>query len=113
MAQKLYDLTVIASSYTNMAGQKKNHYVNVGSVWQDDRGGQYISIQAHVNFSAFPRKDGSESVIVSMFEPKDKQQNQQNHNFNGVNNSNNFNTSAREFDVFGHGNNSSNEEVPF
>ena len=68
MAQKLYDLAVIASSYTNMAGQKKNHYVNVGSVWQDDRGGQYISIQAHVNF----------------FEPKDKQQNQQNYNSNGV-----------------------------
>ena len=68
--KKLYDLAVKSGSYEKN-GETKGRYVNVGALMESDNG-PFLFINAHVNFAAFPRRDGSESVIVSCFEPKPK-----------------------------------------
>ena len=46
-------------------------------------------LKAHFNPAAIQRKEGSESIIISMFKPKQKQQNSQQDNSNSDNSSNN------------------------
>lgn len=66
--RKLYDLAVKSGTYEKN-GETKGRYVNVGAMMEGDNG-PFLFINAHVNFAAFPRREGSESCIVSMFEPK-------------------------------------------
>lgn len=68
---KLYDLVATIGEYQS-GGQKKKRYKNVGAVFEKD-GNMFQMIDAFVNFAAFPRKEGSESVLISMYAPKDKQ----------------------------------------
>lgn len=65
--RKTHDLVVKNGSYQK-DGKDKNRYVNVGGVMETDDGGRFLFISAHVNFAAFPRPEGSESVLVSMFD---------------------------------------------
>jgi hypothetical protein len=68
--KKIYDLAVKNGSYM-AGGQEKGRYVNVGAIMENDKG-RFAFISAHVNFAAFPRREGSESVIVSLFEPRER-----------------------------------------
>lgn len=68
--KKLYDLAVKNGTYTQN-GQEKGRYVNIGSMMEGDTG-PFILLNAHANLAAFPRRDGADSVMVSMFEPKAK-----------------------------------------
>lgn len=70
MAQKLYDLAVVTRKYTDKAGQEKNTWESIGVVVQGDKD-PYIMLKAHFLPSAIQRKNGSESILVSLFMPKD------------------------------------------
>ena len=70
MATKLYDLAVVTRKYTDSAGQEKNVWENVGAILQAD-GEPYMMLKAHFLPAAIARKEGSESILVSLFVPKD------------------------------------------
>lgn len=76
MIKKLYDLAVATGEYTNGAGENKKRYLNVGSVMQNDDGGKFIFLNKTFNPAGVPDLSGrgSESVILSMFVPKDNNQ---------------------------------------
>jgi len=78
MAKKLYDLAVKTGEYNDAQGQKKGRWQNVGAVMQNDDGGKYIMLAKWFNPAGVPDLSGknatSESILLSMFEPKDKDQ---------------------------------------
>ena len=77
---KLYDLSVATGKYTDRnTGKEKNRWKTIGSVMQNDDGGKYLLIDRIFNPGGLPvtlDKNGNprDSVIVSMYEPKDQQQ---------------------------------------
>lgn len=75
MAKKLYDLAVKTGTY-NAGGQEKGRYENVGAVMQSDDGGKFIMLKRTFNIAGVPDLSGrnSDSVLVSMFPPKDGEQ---------------------------------------
>ncbi len=74
---KLYDLAVKTGSYTNAQGEDKNRYQNIGAVMSSDNGGKFILMHKWFNPAGVPDERGGDSIIVSMFEPKPRQQNGQ------------------------------------
>ena len=81
---KLYDLCVATRTYKSN-GQDKTNWENVGALLQNDEGKKFIMLKAHFNPAAIQRKEGSESIIISMFKSKQKQQNSQQDNSNSSN----------------------------
>ena len=67
--KKIYDLAVKTGSYTK-DGQEKGRYENIGSIVQKDDGSQMMFLNRHINPAGIPFKEGSESILVSMFTPK-------------------------------------------
>lgn len=72
MPKKIKDLAVKTGSYTDRQGVEKGRWQNVGSVLQLDDGGKVILLNRHFNPAGVPFKDGSDVVMISMFDPKDK-----------------------------------------
>lgn len=72
MAQKLYDLVVKTGEYQNSKGETKARYTNVGAVMQKDDGGKFLMLSRHFNPAGVPFKEGSDSILISMFEPKEQ-----------------------------------------
>ena len=70
MTNKLYNICASTGKFTDNSGNSKNRYVRVGSVLKGDYGA-YIILDAHFNPAGIPRKDGSSSIILSLFPPKD------------------------------------------
>jgi len=70
MATKLYDLAVKTGEYRDSSGATKGRWQNVGAVMKGDDGGQFIMLAAWFNPAGITRKDGSESILVSCFEPR-------------------------------------------
>lgn len=68
-----FDLCVKAGSYTDRNGNEKVSWENVG-VMMDNGNGPYILIKPWINFAGFPREDGRNHLIVSLFEHKDNEQ---------------------------------------
>ncbi len=68
--KKIYDLAVVTGSYQSQ-GETKNRYQNIGAVMQKDDGGKFLMINRTFNPAGVPFKEGSESILVSMFPPKD------------------------------------------
>lgn len=75
MTQKLYDLCVKTGSYTNAQGEEKGRYENIGSVMQGDKG-QFLILKRTFNPAGVPNPDCKDSVLISCFEPQNKQQQQ-------------------------------------
>jgi len=77
MAKKLYDLAVKTGEYT-ANGQTKGRYENVGAVMQSDDGGKFIMMKRVFNPAGVPDLSGrnSDSILLSMFPPKDADQQQ-------------------------------------
>jgi len=74
MAKKLFDLTVKTGSYTNRDGEEKGRYKNVGVVMEGNDGGMFLLLDRTFN----PAGVGvGEACLISMFEPKPRQQSQQ------------------------------------
>lgn len=67
--RKLKDLAVSTGSYTK-DGQEKKRWRTIGALMDDGKGGQFIFIDRAFNPAGVPAKDGSESILVSMFDPK-------------------------------------------
>ena len=73
-AKKVYDLAVSTRRYTDSEGNEKSAYENVGSVLEMDDGGRMILLKRSFNPAGVPFKDGGDQIIISMFVPKDKDQ---------------------------------------
>ena len=78
-ARKLYDLAVKVSEYQDQQGNKKGRWQNVGAVMQGDDGGKFIMLAKWFNPAGVPDFSGrgGESLLLSMFEPKDQNGQQQ------------------------------------
>jgi len=74
MAKKLYDLAIKIGSYTK-DGIEKGRYENVGSVMENDEGGRFIFIKRSFNPAGVPFREGTDSIILSMFKPKGQDEN--------------------------------------
>lgn len=72
--KKVYDLAVKTGSYTGQDGKEKGRWQNVGSVMQTDDGGKFIMLARWFSPAGVPdlKGKGGESVLLSMFEPRDK-----------------------------------------
>lgn len=80
MAKKLYDLAVKTGEYKDKTGAPKGRWQNVGAVMQNDDGGKFIMLAKWFNPAGVPDLSGkgavSESILLSMFPPKDQAQGQ-------------------------------------
>lgn len=70
---KKYDLACKVGTYEKQ-GETKNRYKNVGLILENDEGKKMVMIDPTFNFAAVKREEGKDMVMVSMFEPKEKQQ---------------------------------------
>lgn len=52
-------------------GEEKKRYVRIGALHKGDDG-HFITLDAHINLAAFPRKEGSDRIIVSLYDPKER-----------------------------------------
>lgn len=69
MAKK-YDLVVKVGEYTDGQGQTKGRFKNVG-VMMEGQNGPYILLDRTFNPAGVSGNEGRESIIVSMYEPRD------------------------------------------
>ncbi len=74
MAKK-YDLVVKVGEYTDGQGQTKGRFKNVG-VMMEGQNGPYILLDRTFNPAGVGGNDGRESIIVSLYEPKQDGQQQ-------------------------------------
>ena len=101
--KKIYDLCVKVRSYTDKDGKNKNVWENIGSVMQNEQDGhQFIMLKAYFNLAGFPRKEGSDSISVSFFPIKEKD------NDNSQHQSYNSNQSDQDLGII-----YNNEDIPF
>jgi hypothetical protein len=70
--KKIKELAVGVRKYTDNAGQEKTQWENIGAIFKNDEGKSFISIKRTFNPAGVPNPDGKDSIIVSMFEPKEK-----------------------------------------
>lgn len=68
MAKK-YDLVVKVGEYTDREGQTKGRFKNVGVMMDGDKG-PYLLLDRTFNPAGVGGNDGRESIIVSLYEPK-------------------------------------------
>lgn len=66
--KKVYDLAVKTGSYQK-DGETKNRYENIGSIMESDNG-QFIILKKTFNPAGINQGDGKDSIIISMFAPK-------------------------------------------
>ena len=67
------NIVVKNGSYTDREGKEKGRYVTIGQVHKGDDG-MYITLDAHVNLAAFPRKNGDTRVTASLYDPKEREE---------------------------------------
>lgn len=75
-ARKIKDLAVKVSEYIDKTGAKKGRWQNVGAVMQGDDGNNFIMLARWFNPAGVQDLSGKggESLLLSMFDPKDDQQ---------------------------------------
>jgi hypothetical protein len=66
---KKYDLVVKVGEYTDGQGQTKGRFKNVGVMMEGDKG-PYILLDRTFNPAGVGGNEGRESIIVSLYEPK-------------------------------------------
>ena len=70
-ARKMHDLAVKTGTYT-VNGEEKGRWLHIGRVLEMDDGGKVILIDRTFNPAGVPNPDGRDSVMVSMFEPRER-----------------------------------------
>lgn len=70
---KLYDLAVATRRWQTSTGEQKTSWLNVGAVIQGKENRPYMMLKAHFNPAGIQRKEGSESILISLFKPKHKE----------------------------------------
>lgn len=73
---KKFDLVVKVGEYTDNQGQTKGRFKNVGVMMEGDKG-PYILLDRTFNPAGVGGYEGRESIIVSLYEPKDNAGQQQ------------------------------------
>lgn len=73
-SKKVFDLAVVTGKYQDNQGNNKSRYQNVGAVMETDDGSRYIMLARWFAPSGVPdfSGKGGESVLISMFEPRDR-----------------------------------------
>jgi hypothetical protein len=66
---KIKDLVVATSKYMK-DGKERNRYLNIGSLMRDDNGGEFILLNRTFNPAGVANPDNRDSVLVSMFDVK-------------------------------------------
>lgn len=69
--KKIKDLAVKTGEYET-GGKTKGRWKNVGALMDDGKGGQFIFLDRTFNPAGVPAKDGSESILLSLFDPKQR-----------------------------------------
>ena len=82
MAKK-YDVVAVVGEYKDNSGQTKKNYLNVGAVMSNDNG-FYLLMDKTFNPAGLA-EPGKRSIILSLFEPKERQQNPQQNQGGGMN----------------------------
>lgn len=77
MAKRVKDLAVVTGTYTNNHGEEKRRYMNCGALMESDDGSQFIMLNRFINYSSLPRKQGSESILISVFDLREPNAQQQ------------------------------------
>jgi hypothetical protein len=72
MAKKTHDVVVKVGTYEKN-GETKNRYENIGSRMEKDDGGAFLLIKRTFNPAGVPNPDNKDSIIVSLFEVKEKE----------------------------------------
>jgi hypothetical protein len=72
--QKAYDAAVKGREYTDSQGNKKAVWIPVGSVMRGDDGNLFMLLDRHFNPAGIPNPDNRGNVLVSFFEPKERDQ---------------------------------------
>lgn len=75
--KKVFNLAAKVGEWTNAQGEVKSRYKNVGSVMEGEHG-QFILLDKTFNPAGIVSQ--KDSVIISMFEPKENNQQQGNDN---------------------------------
>ena len=76
-AKKIKDLCVVTRKYTDREGKEKSNYLNIGAIIQKDDGGKFMILNRHFNPAGIPNPENKDTLIVSMFDVKDKNDNGQ------------------------------------
>lgn len=71
MTKRTHDLAVKVGTYQK-GGETKNRYENIGSVFQDDNGGEFMTLKRTFNPAGVPNPDNKDSVIISKFAIKEQ-----------------------------------------
>ena len=69
--QKKYDLVISTGKYMS-GGKEKNRWKTIGSIMEKDDGGEFILLDRTFNPAGVPNPENRDSVLVSKFEVKDK-----------------------------------------
>jgi len=75
MTHKLYDVVIKTGEYTNSQNELKSRYENIGSMMQGDNG-PFLILKSTFNIAGVPNPEHKDSVIASLFEPKQQGQQQ-------------------------------------
>ncbi len=70
MSKRTHDLAVKTGTYQK-GGETKNRYENIGSVFQDDNGGEFMTLKRTFNPAGVPNPDNKDSIIISKFAVKE------------------------------------------
>ena len=73
MSQKKYDLAVKTGTYINGQGEEKGRYENIGAVMVGENG-PFLMLKTTFNPAGVPNPDNRDSILVSCFEPQQRQQ---------------------------------------
>lgn len=65
------DIVAVTGTYMKN-GEEKRNFKNVGRVMKGDDGSSFLLLDASFNPAGVPRKDGSDSITLSLYDPKPK-----------------------------------------
>ncbi|MBQ7263851.1 MAG: hypothetical protein IJR14_09060 [Synergistaceae bacterium] len=74
-SRKVYDIKVRTSSYTTRDGEERGRWDNVGAVFVhegNDGDRPYILLKRTFNPAGLDAREGSDTVLLSLFKPKPK-----------------------------------------
>lgn len=71
MTKKIKDLAVKVGTYESK-GETKNRYINIGAVLENNDGGKFMLLDRTFSPAGVPNPDGKSTILVSMFDVKDK-----------------------------------------
>ena len=64
------NLVVVTGTWVNRDGETKKNYKTIGQLHEGPNGNDYITLDSDVNLAAYPRKEGDNRVMISLYDPK-------------------------------------------